>query len=83
MNIGSFFWLFSEKLAKMALLMGKDVADDVNEKIYVAVSKEWKAWKTNLEWVVRNSKGKTLCFVHVHHPAQYIYLCECLYSFVF
>ncbi|KNA15817.1 hypothetical protein SOVF_094750 isoform B [Spinacia oleracea] len=53
-------------------IWGGEVADEVNEKIYIAVSKDWKACKSALEWVVRNSKGKGLCLVHVHQPAQFI-----------
>lgn len=64
-------------LTKMASSRGGEVADEVNEKIYIAVSKDWKACKSALEWVVRNSKGKGLCLVHVHQPAQFISICEC------
>ncbi|CAO2835618.1 unnamed protein product [Amaranthus hypochondriacus] len=56
----------------MALCKGEIVGDEVNEKIYIAVGKQWKACKSSVEWTIRNSKGKKLCLVHVHQPAQYI-----------
>ena len=65
----------------MALCKGEIVGDEVNEKIYIAVGKQWKACKSSVEWTIRNSKGKKLCLVHVHQPAQYISICWCLDSF--
>lgn len=59
----------------MALCKGEIVGDEVNEKIYIAVGKQWKACKSSVEWTIRNSKGKKLCLVHVHQPAQYISIC--------
>ncbi|XP_021767019.1 U-box domain-containing protein 33-like [Chenopodium quinoa] len=56
----------------MALVRVEEVGDEVNEKIYVAVSKNQKACMSSLEWAVRNLKGKRLCLVHVHQPAKFM-----------
>ncbi|KAL9228919.1 hypothetical protein vseg_004447 [Gypsophila vaccaria] len=40
------------------------------EKVYVAVSKEFRACKTTLLWAIQNNQGKKLCLLHVHQPAQ-------------
>lgn len=42
------------------------------EKIYVAVGKEVKEYKSTVVWASRNAGGKKLCILHVHQPAQMI-----------
>ncbi|KAG1355025.1 U-box domain-containing protein 33 [Cocos nucifera] len=43
------------------------------EKVYVAVGQEFKAWKANLSWVLRcTSREAKIVITHVHRPAQMI-----------
>ncbi|XP_048236169.1 U-box domain-containing protein 33 isoform X2 [Ricinus communis] len=44
----------------------------IDEKIYVAVGKDFKKNKSLLIWALQNSGGKRICVVHVHQPAQMI-----------
>ncbi|KAF8412250.1 hypothetical protein HHK36_000210 [Tetracentron sinense] len=42
------------------------------DKIFVAVGKNVKESILNLKWVLQNSGGQKICFLHVHQPAQMI-----------
>ncbi|KAF8412249.1 hypothetical protein HHK36_000209 [Tetracentron sinense] len=42
------------------------------DKIFVAVGKYVKENILNLKWVLQNSGGQKICFLHVHQPAQMI-----------
>ncbi|PIA49362.1 hypothetical protein AQUCO_01300291v1 [Aquilegia coerulea] len=44
----------------------------VEEKLYVAVSKDVKGCKPNVLWAVKHSEGRKICLLHVHQPAQMI-----------
>ena len=43
-------------------------------KIFVAVGKEFEERNSTLEWALRKSKGETICVIYVHVPAQIIHL---------
>ncbi|XP_057533562.1 U-box domain-containing protein 33-like isoform X2 [Amaranthus tricolor] len=44
----------------------------VDNKIFVAVSKELKESKSTLLWALQNSNGKKICIIYVHVPAKMI-----------
>ncbi|KAH9604115.1 hypothetical protein KSS87_010455 [Heliosperma pusillum] len=44
----------------------------VEEKMYVATSKEIEENCSILTWALRNSEGKKVCIIHVHQPAKKI-----------
>ncbi|XP_050204107.1 U-box domain-containing protein 33-like isoform X2 [Mercurialis annua] len=44
----------------------------IEEKIYVAVGKDFKKNKSLVIWALHNSGGKSICILHVHQPAQMI-----------
>ncbi|XP_012083381.1 U-box domain-containing protein 33 isoform X3 [Jatropha curcas] len=48
------------------------VARVIEEKVYVAVGKNVKEYKSLLLWALQNSGGKKICIIHVHQPAQMI-----------
>ncbi|KAI9089968.1 hypothetical protein K1719_028938 [Acacia pycnantha] len=56
----------------MGELVGEPNPGVVEEKIYVAVSKDVKGCKLNLIWAIQNSGGKKICILHVHEPATRI-----------
>ena len=41
---------------------------DVEETIFVAVSKKVEESKTMLFWAIENFAGKRICVLHVHQP---------------
>ncbi|GMH00514.1 hypothetical protein Nepgr_002353 [Nepenthes gracilis] len=44
----------------------------VEDKIFVAVSKEVRESKSTLIWALQNSQGNKICIIHVHKPSQTI-----------
>ncbi|XP_028770412.1 U-box domain-containing protein 33 isoform X2 [Neltuma alba] len=56
----------------MGEFVGEPNPEAVEEKIYVAVSKDVKGCKLNLIWAIQNSGGKKICILHVHEPATMI-----------
>lgn len=44
----------------------------MEEKIYVAVSRDVKESKSTLLWALQNFVGRKFCLLHVHQPAQMI-----------
>jgi len=66
----------SDISSKMASFRGEEVVDVLDEKLYVAVSKDLKACKSNILWALQNSGGKRVGLLHVHQPAQTISICE-------
>ena len=44
----------------------------VDNKIFVAVSKELKESKSTLLWALQNSNGKKICIIYVHVAAKMI-----------
>ncbi|OVA14018.1 Protein kinase domain [Macleaya cordata] len=44
----------------------------MEEKMYVAVSRDVKESKSTLLWALQNSGGRKICLLHVHQPAQMI-----------
>ncbi|XP_057510933.1 U-box domain-containing protein 33-like isoform X2 [Actinidia eriantha] len=44
----------------------------VEDKVYVAVGKEYGDSKSTLTWALHNSGGRKICILHVHEPAQRI-----------
>lgn len=54
-------------------LKKQGAGEEKDQKIYVAVEKEFKLAKSNLVWVLKNTpKTKKIVIVHVHVPAQMI-----------
>ncbi|KAK4483474.1 hypothetical protein RD792_010666 [Penstemon davidsonii] len=47
----------------------RGVKEDV---MFVALGKDVKESETVLNWALNNSRGKTICILHVHQPAQKI-----------
>lgn len=45
---------------------------EVEDKIYVAVGKDWKESQLILRWALHNSGGRQICILHVHQPAEKI-----------
>ncbi|KAI3493486.1 hypothetical protein L1887_41878 [Cichorium endivia] len=47
---------------------------EIEDKIYVAVGKDWKESESTLLWAIRSrsSEGKQICILHVHQPAEKI-----------
>ncbi|XP_010255340.1 PREDICTED: U-box domain-containing protein 33-like isoform X2 [Nelumbo nucifera] len=45
---------------------------NIYDKIFVAVGKEVKENESTLLWTLKNSRGKKICILHVHQPAQFI-----------
>ncbi|RZC72602.1 hypothetical protein C5167_048080 [Papaver somniferum] len=45
---------------------------EMEEKIYVAVGKEVRESKSTLLWALKNSRGRKICLLHIHVPAQMI-----------
>lgn len=62
----------SDTSSKMASFRGEEVVDLLDEKLYVAVSKDLKACKSTILWALQNSGGKRVRLLHVHQPAQTI-----------
>ncbi|KAF5207714.1 U-box domain-containing protein [Thalictrum thalictroides] len=44
----------------------------VEEKLYVAVSKDVKDCKPTVLWVLKHFEGRKICLLHVHQPSQMI-----------
>ncbi|KAL4567074.1 hypothetical protein LXL04_022646 [Taraxacum kok-saghyz] len=42
------------------------------DKLYVAVGKDLKESQSTLLWALRNSRGRQICILHVHQPANKI-----------
>ncbi|XP_065859585.1 U-box domain-containing protein 33-like [Euphorbia lathyris] len=62
-------------VGNMAVIRGnveRPVAQVIEEKIHVAVGKNFKEYKSLLMWAIQNSGGKRICIIHVHQPAQMI-----------
>ncbi|KAI3974962.1 hypothetical protein MKX01_005073 [Papaver californicum] len=45
---------------------------EMEEKIYVAVGKAVRESKSTLLWALKNSRGRKICLLHIHVPAQMI-----------
>ncbi|KAI3959665.1 hypothetical protein MKW92_017797 [Papaver armeniacum] len=45
---------------------------EMEEKIYVAVGKDVRESKSTLLWALKNSRGRKICLLHIHVPAQMI-----------
>ncbi|XP_074264944.1 uncharacterized protein LOC141587372 [Silene latifolia] len=66
----------------MSFSKGKEMGEfqtegvKVEEKLYVAVSKEVNECRSILTWALQNSGGKIVCLIHVHQPAKKVSIPE-------
>lgn len=65
-----------ELAGKRNNMMKEEEEAVMDERIYVAVGREIAKNKSNLTWVIDNSKGNKICIVLVHQPAQMIPVCK-------
>lgn len=53
-------------------LLALSLPEETEERVFVAVGKAVRDNRLALLWALRNGRGKKVCILHVHQPAQMI-----------